>query len=300
MKKIILTGATGFIGFNLLKKLLDNNLEILMISRNNLEFNNKNLIKIKEDLRNIDNFIDKIISFEPEVIVHLAWDGIPDFSFEKSLLNLSTSIKFLSKVRNFCNIKKIVVAGSCYELGENPVGSFGERDIGTPYNYFTWAKHSLRNWLEIDARKYSYDYAWMRLFYVFGPGQRKDSLIPYLFNAFIKGEIPLIKSINNKNDFIFIDDVISAFHNSIQSNFNSGIFNIGFGKTTTVLEIVKEIQEILYNSNFEKTLEYSTPQESKCQEFWSDNKLTCKELNWVPKFDPKEGLKITISNYLSK
>jgi len=56
----------------------------------------------------------------------------------------------------------------------------------------------------------------------------------------------------------------------------------------------------LYNSNFEKTLEYSTPQESKCQEFWSDNKLTCKELNWVPKFDPKEGLKITISNYLSK
>ena len=298
MKRILITGATGFIGKNLLKILSKKNYEIKIISRKKVENDEKNISIINNDLSNINNFIQEIINFNPEIIIHLAWEDIPDFSFEKSYLNLNNSIRFLSMIRKFCNIKKIIISGSCFELGSSPEGSYSEKDLGESHDFFTWAKQSLKNWLEIDSKKYNYDFLWMRIFYVYGPGQRKESLIPYILTSLNNNLIPNIKALNNKLDFIYIEDVVSAFVNSIERNCKSGIYNIGTGKSNSVLKVFKEIENIMSVNISKSNNIFNLNKEYNSIHFWCNNELTKKELNWKPKHTIQDGLKLTIEHYL--
>ena len=100
--KIFVTGISGFIGSNLIKYLKKSNYEILGISRKKISFPNIQILQ--GDLNNLSSVKKKIIEFQPDTIVHLAWQDIPDYSKHKSELNLDLSIKlfnFLFEKTNF-------------------------------------------------------------------------------------------------------------------------------------------------------------------------------------------------------
>jgi nucleoside-diphosphate-sugar epimerase len=80
--RVILTGGTGFIGYPVLKKLIELNYEILLLDRNFFFLENLNINRLKVDLNNFTEKKFEIINFKPEVILHLAWQGIPDYSEE--------------------------------------------------------------------------------------------------------------------------------------------------------------------------------------------------------------------------
>ena len=88
--KIFVTGISGFIGSNLIKYLKKSNYEILGMSRKKISFPNVQILQ--GDLNNLSSVKKKIIEFQPDTIVHLAWQDIPDFSFEKSKNNLNNSL----------------------------------------------------------------------------------------------------------------------------------------------------------------------------------------------------------------
>ena len=85
--RVILTGGTGFIGYPVLKKLIELNHEILLLDRNFFFLENLKINRLKVDLNNFTDKKFEIINFKPEVILHLAWQGIPDYSEEMSKLN---------------------------------------------------------------------------------------------------------------------------------------------------------------------------------------------------------------------
>lgn len=247
--RIILTGGTGFIGYPVLKNLIALNHEVLLLGRNFSFINNLKIKKIRLDL---NNFIDKkkeILDFKPDAVLHLAWQGIPDYSKQMSELNFNNSLNFLNFIIENSQCKKIVVPGSCWEYNDGSILGQCSEDVKiNPQKPFSIYKKKLFDELINKTHKHNVIFNWARLFYVYGPYQKKTSLIPMLIDSYLNNKEPNIKSPTNKNDFIFIDDVVKILIFMLQSSLPSGVYNVGTGVATEVIELSNIIKNF-FNSN---------------------------------------------------
>ena len=248
--RIILTGGTGFIGYPVLKNLIALNHEVLLLGRNFSLINNLKIKKIRLDL---NNFIDKkkeILDFKPEAVLHLAWQGIPDYSEQMSEVNFNNSLNFLNFLIENSECKKIIVPGSCWEYNDGSILGQCSEDIKiNPQKPFSIYKKKLFDQLINKTDKHKIIFNWLRLFYVYGPHQKKTSLIPMLIDSYLNKKEPNIKSPNNKNDFIYIDDVVKILIFMLQSSLPSGVYNVGTGVATEVIELSNIIKNF-FNSDY--------------------------------------------------
>ena len=292
--KILVTGASGFIGSRLIKKLSISDFEVMGLTRSLYNTRlNKNIQWLSADLSLPDTYREKIQDFKPNVVIHLSWQDIPDFSFEKSKLNLKQSLDFLSFILEIKSCKKILVSGSCLEYNKSK-GQCNESDKSIANDSFTWAKLSIYSWLSAKCAERNITLGWLRVFYVYGPGQRSESLIPTILSGLRNKKLPHLKNPNNANDYIFIDDVVDSFYLAIIGEISSGVFNIGSGKSTSVFDVCKYAEKIVLASNlltqqFEELVKKS---ESNIN-FWADISKAKDKLNWTPKTEIDEGIKKT-------
>ena len=237
--RILITGSSGFIGSHLIQNFKNKNFKILALYNKNKPklFKSKNIRFLKHDIKNF-NQISVIKKFKPNIIIHLAWKDIPNFTFKKSLENLNQSINFLNSILNLDSCKKIIVTGTSFE-----------NNIDKNNFHFVWAKNSLREWLSYKCKEKKIDLGWLRIFYVFGPGQRSKALIPYLYNSFKNNKKPVIKNLFVLNDFIYIDDVINIISKLLKKKLNSKIFEVGSGKLTSVGQICHYVEKIILKKN---------------------------------------------------
>ena len=290
--RVLITGATGFIGLPLTLRLVEQGHKILALSRKPFKLN-KSVSWLNSDLSLPLTYQEEINSFKPEVLIHLAWQDIPDFSFEKSKNNLNNSLNFLSFIIGLGSCKKIIVSGSCFELNKLH-GECLESEAGKPRDNFTWAKHSLRMWLEIECKKESIHLGWMRIFYVYGPRQRIQSLVPSILTNLQNGKLPHISTPKNCNDFVFIEDVIDAFSNATLSQYPSGIYNLGSGVSTSILEVCRIAEKIVTGKDIlSQRLNEDLVDTSKSIDFWANYQRAEKHLNWQPATGIEEGIKKT-------
>lgn len=298
--KILITGGSGFVGKPIIKALISTipNCSILSLTRS-LNNNNNNCIEwFKCDLRDKSTYKSRVQEFLPEVVIHLAWEGIPDFSLNQSFQNLQNSINFFDIVFSCKSVKKVIVTGSCFEYN-NPNNFCKENDNCASKDYFTWAKNSLRDFLQLETRKLNIVYCWTRLFYVYGPNQRAASLIPTIINSLLSESIPDIRTPKNANDFIYVDDVASGILNMINNEISSGIYNLGSGFSTEILEICKICENIINGtSKLSNQLESQTQNTIKIVDFWADLELSKKILNWKPITTFEVGVKRMIDVYI--
>ena len=288
---IIITGASGFIGQNLIKKIVLKECKYLTISRkkkikfsvNHLSINLNDFIKNKK----------KIIDFNPDVIIHLAWQNIPDYSEKMSFINLNLSINFLSFIINSTNCKKIIVSGSCWEYGKIK-GPCKETDNLSINSYFSLTKNMLYNYLNYTCKINSINLVWFRIFYVYGYGQKKISLIPSIVTALSKNKSIEINYPYYRNDYINIDDVVKVFIYAIFNKIKPGIYNLGNGKTNSVIDIFKIIEsKIIGNSDFSNEI-LNKNKKDKSVNFWANKNKLNFLLNSLNFIDIKTG----IHNYI--
>lgn len=285
--KILLTGANGFLGKNLLTKLDANLVQILVIVRK-LKKYPKNVKAIKDDIGNLKNSNLKIIKdFKPEVIINLAWSGIPDYSFKNSLENFFNHYKFIKELSSLKSVKKIIMTGSCWEY-PSKTGNCREIKKVIPSNPFIWSKISLFNYLNELAKAKNINFIWLRIFFMYGKFQKKESLIPHIIKSLKENKKPKIMSPNNENDFINVEDVCKAIVSSVKINNLNGIFNIGSGKLTSVREIYKIILENLNKNNDKYTL--SGTKEKKILGNYADTKKINKQLLFRSEINIRDGL----------
>ena len=150
--KVFITGASGFIGKHVIKSVIRAGHKI-MASRlgNDKTGNNQNNIQwLYGDLADIASFKHLLKSFNPEVFIHLAWEGIPDYSKTISKKNLDNSIYLIDYILDNTTCKKILVSGSCWEYGKKN-GICNESDPVIINSYFSWAKHSLNQYLSVKC-----------------------------------------------------------------------------------------------------------------------------------------------------
>lgn len=292
--KIVITGATGFIGSKLLTSLLSSGHDVIALGRSSgQDFGNFQFKYLKYIIG--DKLPEELISFAPEVLIHLAWEGIPDFSLEMCLKNVNDQARFIDEIGKLDSIKKVIATGTCMEYG-NKTGmcSVSERNI--PHSYFSWAKQTISDLFKIACVASSTKLVWFRVFYVYGPGQRSASLISTLINKFSKGDRPILNNPFVSNDYIYINDVIDAFLLAINDPNAEGIFNIGSGSMTPAYRISGIVEKLITGQNavskgFELGMQ-STPDPG----FYAEIHSAESELGWIPKWNLNDGIAETYNS----
>jgi UDP-glucose 4-epimerase len=291
--RVLVTGASGFIGRPLVDQLGREDHTVLCITRGSGErlHTREGICWVRSDLSIPGTYKDVIQEFSPEVVIHLAWEGLPVYSLENSRESLEQALALFSFVLEQQSCEKLLVAGSCLEYGLR-TGECLEANVGYPTDHFTWAKHTLRAWAEAECKKRGVLFGWMRIFYVYGPKQRETSLIPLVLESLARKALPDIRCPNNANDFIYIDDVVRAFALAVEKVIASGIYNLGTGVATPVLEIVEAAERVIGGSTtISKVLESRTPTSEDKVGIWAGNRWSKENLGWEPETTLEEGIR---------
>jgi nucleoside-diphosphate-sugar epimerase len=293
--RVAVTGASGFIGRKLCCILLERGHVVVALCRNSPVVETSQLDSFGHIPYTMGEFLPKdLVDFSPEALVHLAWDGIPDFSEGKCVDNLESQIRFLKQTESLDQLRKIIGAGTCREYGAKQ-GACVESDRIQPDSYFSWAKQTLAEYLWVSCQQWQVALVWFRMFYIYGPGQRPESLIPSLIRAYNSKQFPEIKNPAAANDYVYIEDVVSAFVKAIEDKDCQGTFNLGSGITTTVAKIAKLVEEMMQkDGQFLNQLALKMDDSESNSGMWADTTLSGCQLDFSPQVSLFEGIKRTL------
>ncbi len=296
--KIFITGGTGFIGSALVELLIERGHTLLIMTGHNTtgKKGSEQISYVEGDLSDSDNLEMVIKGFEPHFVVHLAWEGLPEYSTELCTKNLEYGINlFTASVKAGCN--NILSTGSCWEYAGKQ-GCLSENGKLATSSPFPAAKNALRFYGDAVIRENKGRFYWLRLFYVYGPGQRRSSLIPHIIDSLQGGDLKC-RSPHSRNDFIYIDDAVRAITEVIEKRPEGTVYNVGSGYSTEVLEVIRQIYEShgrdldidrLSNTG-------NSTNESKV-DFWADINCISKDTGWMPEYSLKSGIEATLSGNL--
>jgi len=238
--KVLVTGATGFVGRHVINELLKFDYEVIAAARkDDLGSNNDKVIYTFLDIDNVDknqNYFSWLGS--PDLLIHLAWQGLPNY---KSLFhfedNLPSHYSFLKNmVMN--GLKKLVVTGTCFEYGMKE-GCLSEDMITDPQNPYALAKDTLRKFLFELQKKNEFSCKWLRLFYMYGEGQNPNSLLSQLQMALANGDKEFnMSGGEQERDYLPVEKVAKYIVAIALQNEIDGIINCCSGKPMKIKELV--------------------------------------------------------------
>ena len=190
-KRILVTGATGFIGRYLIEELLEEGCSVIASSAHPVkaeQFSWYSRVKyIPFDLAEFDPTVNYYRQFgSPDQLIHLAWEGLPDY---KGAFHLERNYpRHVAFLRNLIHggLRDVTVTGTCFEYGMKE-GRLDETMSVHPDNSYGRAKDALRRCLEELQRDYPFVLRWARLFYMYGKGQNSNSLLSQLQKALDEG-----------------------------------------------------------------------------------------------------------------
>lgn len=186
--KVLVTGATGFVGQHLVPALLGAGIEVVAVARNSARLScmgwPKDVQQVACDIHTND--VGTVLACQPDVLIHLAWPGLPNyeqsFHFEQ---NLPADGRFL-KAMALSGVKHIMVTGTGAEYGLQS-GALAEDAVTQPYTAYGIAKDALRRYLQFLQRTLGFTLQWVRLFHMYGVGQSSTSLLAQLDAAIEQG-----------------------------------------------------------------------------------------------------------------
>jgi nucleoside-diphosphate-sugar epimerase len=233
------------------------------------------------DLTETGSWQDAVHAFKPASCVHLAWQGLPDYSPEACQRNFDASVRLFDTLAS-AGTSRVVVAGSCWEYG-NARGAISEDAVAQQPGVFASTKIDLLNQLRGRAGASGLGFGWARIFFVYGPGQRRTSLIPHVCASYAEGRPPDVRRPEAVEDFVHIDDVAAALVALTEPAVPSGVYNVGSGQPTRVADIVNRIA-VLHG----QAPPY--PAAEGANGLWADTKRIFEATGWRARIDIADGL----------
>lgn len=272
--KILVTGATGFLGNYLINALLANGHEIIASSSDTLRAEKFDWFK-KVDYRPyklepVEDDQDLYNYFgHPDRMIHLAWQGLPNYNNPFHVVqNLPANYFFLTNlIQNGLN--NIAITGTCLEYGLKE-GCLSEDIETNPVCFYGLAKDTLRKALFLHDSCKQISLKWIRLFYMYGEGQAKTSLFAQLSEAIKRKDRVFNMSKGEQiRDFLPISDVVdNCIKIALQDEVN-GIINCCSGQAVSVRS---KVESILRNAKTEMELNLGYYQYNTYEplSFWGD------------------------------
>jgi UDP-glucose 4-epimerase len=300
-KKILVTGGAGFIGYHLCKKLssLASNLTIY----DNLSSGKMENVKdvpnakfVKGDILDLK----KLGSLEKaDLIYHLAAQVVVPYSMENPLIDFETNAKgtvqVLEKARK--DDAKLVFASSAAVYGNPTVFPTPEEYGFHPFSCYGLSKVVGEEYCSMYQSQYGLDITVLRFANVYG--LRCHGVIHDFLDKLAKnpGKLEIIGTGLQSRDFVHVSDVVDALVTvGSEDSANGKTYNIGYGTTTTIIDLAKMMLKIL---NLEKKTFITTTGVSwqgDVTKIWFDNSKAKKELNWNPKVSLEDSIKEVIAD----
>ncbi len=234
--KILVTGANGYIGSKVVKKLCDFGVEVIAtdLSCTNIDkracFIEANIFEEREEWKSFFK--------NPDVCLHLAWRNGFVHNSNKHMLDLSNHYRFLTKLIDE-GINQIAVMGTMHEIGYWE-GVIDENTPCNPLSQYGIAKNALRKSIELYSLQKGCKFQWLRAYYIFGDDTFGNSIFCKIRQAVERGEktFPFTTG-KNKYDFIHIDDLAKQISMCVMQDKVLGIINVCSGKAVSLAEQVE-------------------------------------------------------------
>ena len=246
--KILVSGASGYVGRNLIKSLNDLDCEVLTIC-----VFQQDLMSLEMQIKHLDKQLQKL---EPQIcdvhtFVHLAWMDANDWnSSVHQNINKQLS-EYLIKRLCSGGIEHVIVAGTCLEYGVSG-GNLSEILPVKPKNEYALAKHALYKSIRIMANKNGFKLSWLRLFYIFGGDQPPTTIYGSMMEQIIRGETTFNMSSGQQvRDYLHIDTVCQMILAVVVSKEGFDVVNICSGQGCT---LEKHVRSWLHDINPEINL----------------------------------------------
>lgn len=290
--KVLVTGATGFIGSALTAKLLQKGADVFAISRDEMD-SDDGVHWRRGDLSDPAFVETTIQEVRPDYIYHLASHvlGAREFEVVESTFrsNFLSAFNLLLATHQY-PCKRLILAGSFEEYN-----SHAETHI--PSSPYTAAKIAASSYARMFHKLYETPVCMAALYMVYGPGQIDlTKLLPYVILNTLHGESPQMTSGVRKIDWIYVDDVVSALLRMADAPGIDGMtIDIGSGASITIEEVVKLAMGMIDPSVPPKF--GSVKDRPMEQERNADIDATFRRIGWRPTTDIRTGLQKTIDYY---
>lgn len=301
MKRVVITGGTGFVGANLARRLLSDGHQVHLLVRE--DYTPWRIEAIRRDVRlhevrleDGDHLGQKIETIRPDWIFHLAAYGA--YPYQKDLramvqTNITGTINLVeASIKS--GFEAFVNTGSSSEYGVKDHAP-SEREGLEPNSHYAVTKASATLFCRYTAQRQGVYLPTLRLYSVYGPYEEPTRLIPTLIVQGAKGKLPRLVNPTIARDYVFIDDAVEAYllaatHSDQE---RGAIYNVGTGVQTSLQEVV-ELTRRFFRIQ-EGPSWGSLPEREWDTEVWvSDNHKIREKLGWRPQQSFHQGFLQTV------
>lgn len=315
-KKVLVTGAGGFIGSHLVERLVGLGAEVRAFVRYNSR-NDQGLIEllppevkdaievVMGDLRDAETMRD--LARNIDIVFHLAALIAIPYSYlhprEVVETNIMGTLNMLNAARDY-RVKKIIHTSTSEVYGTAQYVPIDEKHPLQGQSPYSASKIGADMLAGSFYRSYNMPIAIIRPFNTYGPRQSARAVIPTIISQALTKEQILLGSLYPTRDYTYVDDVVEAFIKVAESSSSIGeVINIGSNFEISIGDIAAKVLSMVgKNKQIVTDPRRMRPEQSEVERLWCDNSKARKLLGWEPKLNFDEGLSRTIkwiSDHLS-
>jgi polyisoprenyl-phosphate glycosyltransferase len=293
----LVTGAAGFVGANLVRRLLADGHRVTALVRPGTVAWRLDTIRDDVEVLEVDLLDDAalrrtVMAQSPEWVFHLAAHGAYSWQTDAKRIvetNLSATVSLVEACRD-AGCGAFVYAGSSSEYGVKDHAP-SESEALEPNSDYALSKASATMYCRHVAKRDNFKAISLRLYSVYGPFEDPRRLIPKLVSTGLRGELPPLVQANTARDFVAADDAVQAFLSAaaLDTTEFGAIYNVGTGVQTSIREVV-DVARRLLDVRQEPDWASMPPRIWDSDTWVADSTKIRSELSWRPTVSLEEGL----------
>ncbi|UOF89029.1 SDR family oxidoreductase [Fodinisporobacter ferrooxydans] len=299
--KVLVTGGAGFIGSNIVDKLVEENYEVVIID--NLVAGDKNNINkfaafYRANITDIKRLRQIFEIEEPDYVIHQAAQVDVQYSLQSPISDANVNILGTIHLLHCCidyHVKKLIYASSAAVYGDPIYLGIDEKHPTGPMSFYGISKLTPEHYIQTFSKLYGLQYTILRYANVYGIRQNsrgEGGVISIFIDRLLQNVSPVIFGDGEQTrDFIYVKDVAKANHFAL-TKANNEIVNIGCNQQTTVNEVLSQLNGMLGKDI--KPM-YKPTRQGDILHSYLDNTKARELLDWTPKYSLEEGLEETIA-----